>query len=453
MADISAFPGIRYRPSQISDLAAVVAPPYDVISPDQQNALYQRHPHNIVRLILGLQHATDTPEDNRYTRSRDCFHDWLAQGVLAPDPRPAIYLTAQDFETSEGPLTRFGLMARVRLEPFDKGIIRPHEATFASVKIDRLRLMQACHANFSPIFALCADSQGAMAALEAAAATHLPLADFCDPAGERHRLWAFEDPRRQRELAAAMVPETVYIADGHHRYETALAYRDWLADTQGPLPTDHPANFVLMYLCRLESPGLRILPAHRLVWGIPREIQENFLASAGSRFGIDDLGGLDPGEVATTLHRLEHGFQSEPEICAFGLVLRGCRRLYRLRLDPSGGGFPALATSANPVDKLDVSVLNRLLLTDLMQLPPDALERPDRIRFTNEALTAVQSVTRGECDAAFLLKPVRVDQVRQIAECGLTMPRKSTYFAPKVISGLVINSLRPAVATAQNVME
>ncbi len=443
MADISAFPGVRFNPAQVTDLAEVVAPPYDVISPAEQAALYQRHPHNIVRLILARQLETDTPEDNRYTRAQASYRDWLSRGVLVADPRPALYLSAHDFHTPEGPLTRCGLMARVRLEPFDRGVIRPHEATFASVKTDRLRLMQACHANFSPIFALFADTQGLMSELEAAAAQHPPTAALQQASGDRHRLWAIEDPQRHRQVAEAFARQVIYIADGHHRYETALAYREWLIATRGPLPADHPANFVLMYLCGLESPGLRILPAHRLVRGIPGPLRTDFLEAARRRFAVEELGPIGPEDSASALKQLEAGFRAHPRAKAFGLVLKDRRRLYRLSLPAATGVADPPQAPPDLLGELDVTVLNRLVFADLLRLPAESLEHTDQITFTNEAPAAIRCVAEGTCDMAFILKPVAVDQVRRIAESGLTMPRKSTYFAPKVITGLVIHSLRP----------
>jgi uncharacterized protein (DUF1015 family) len=443
MADVCAFPGVRYNPTQVSDMAAVVAPPYDVISSSEQAALYQRHPCNIVRLILARQQATDTPEDNRYTRSYTSYSDWLARGVLTADPRPALYLSAHAFDTPEGRLTRFGLLARVRLEPFERGVIRPHEATFASVKSDRLRLMQACHANFSPIFALFADPQALMPELEAAATHWPPSVTLQQPSGDHHRLWVVEDPRRHRQVAEAFSGQAIYIADGHHRYETALAYRDWLIATRGPLTADHPANFVLMYLCSLESPGLRILPAHRLVRGIPAHLREDFLEAARRRFVVEDLGPIGPGGASSALTDLEAGFRADPQVNAFGLVLKDRQRLYRLRLAPGAATANPPQTAPDPLEELDVTVLNRLAFADLLHLPAESLEHTDQISFTNEAVTAIRSVADGTCEMAFLLKPVAVDQVRRIAENGLTMPRKSTYFAPKVLSGLVIHRLRP----------
>ncbi len=262
MADVRPLPGIRY--ADAAHLAALVTPPYDVISPEAQAHYYARDPHNIIRLELGRDESGDDDLDNRYTRAAAAFAEWRRAGVLQQDD-PSLYLYEQRFASGGQRYTRTSLLARVRLEPWDAGVILPHERTLSKPKDDRLKLMRACAATLSPIMALYDDPAGELASLLETLRAEPPLASFSDDAGEEHRLWASQDAAHAAQVAAFFTERQIYIADGHHRYETALTYRDEIRALRHELAEDDAVNFTLMGLSALEDPGLAVLPTHRVL--------------------------------------------------------------------------------------------------------------------------------------------------------------------------------------------
>jgi len=442
MAEVIPFRGIEYNPRKIPNPGEVTTPPYDVISPEEQARAYARHPHNIIRLILGKEAPEDSEADNRYTRAARCCEEWAEESILIRDPQPAFYLTATRFTVEDRPLTRLGLIARVRLEPFDRGIILPHETTFSGIKSDRLRLMQACHVNFSPIFSLYPDpDRHLLATLEDRVQDRNPDMDFTDTTGDRQRLWRITEGPFCEQVTRNFQDKILYIADGHHRYETALAYRDWLAQADPDFSDDHPANFIMMYLTGMTDPGLVVLPAHRMVRSVPTDLLENFTAHTRAFFDIFALpfrGNTPDGILPEFLSELEKGAHRN----TIGVFVKGRSELLLLRLRE--GVMDRFADELpESLRSLDVTVLTRLLLMEVLGFDGDRLDDPAAVAYTSRADTAKDQVFGGRFDMAFILNPTRIEQVRKIAREGLIMPRKSTYFYPKVITGQVINPLTP----------
>lgn len=438
MADVRPFRGIRYHTERVPDLASVTTPPYDVISEVDQEAFYRRHPQNMIRLILGKSEAGDSENRNPHTRAAAAFNQWMADGTLVQDTHPACYLTSVDFRHHGEMATRYGLIARVGLEPFEKGIILPHEATYSAIKTERLGLMKACHANFSPIFSLFADSTNLVDTLKTEAASLPVQQTFEDSRGDRHRLWRIEDEALTRRIQAAFADEKLFIADGHHRYETALAYRDWIAGKNPAFSNDHPANSIMMYLSSMRDPGLVVLPTHRLVRGLNRPQLESFPKLAADRFELEQIP-IDEARRRGLDLVLKTAAEDE---CRIGVVLGDRKELILLKAKHGDMAGELSDRMPEPLTGLDVSLLTHLIFPDLLGILPGELDDVGRIRYTSASETAVETVLNGSADAAFLLNPTRIDQVRRIAEAGLTMPRKTTYFAPKVITGLVLNTLR-----------
>jgi uncharacterized protein (DUF1015 family) len=442
MAEVIPFRGKVYNPEKIPNPGEVTTPPYDVISPEEQALAYARHPHNIIRLILGKESTEDSEANNRYTRAARYWKEWTAESILIRDPQPAFYLTATRFTVEDRPLTRFGLIARVRLEPFNRGVILPHETTFSGIKSDRLRLMQACHANFSPIFSLYPDpDRHLLTTLKDRVQDRNPDMDFTDTAGDRQRLWRITDGPFCEQATRNFQDKTLYIADGHHRYETALAYRDWLAQVDPDFSDDHPANFIMMYLTGITDPGLVVLPAHRMVRSVPADLRGDFIAESQAFFDIFAMPfrGDTPDEILPEfLSELEKGADRN----TIGVFMKGRTELLLLRLRE--GVMDRFADELpESLRTLDVTVLTRLLLMEVLGFDGDRLDDPAAISYTSRADTAMEAVFEGGFDMAFLLNPTRIEQVRKIAREGLIMPRKSTYFYPKVITGQVINPLTP----------
>lgn len=440
MATVKPFKGVAYNPEIIRNGADVCTPPYDVISPDAQQQFYARHENNIIRLILGKTTSTDTVADNAHTRAAAYFKDWMNQGILIQDETPAVYLTAVEFDPGSGPVTRYGFIARVRLEPFENKIILPHEKTFSKVKSERLNLMKACHANFSPIFSIYADRDNTILnRLREHAANRRPDMAFTDHEGLGHRMWRVLENGLQQVVTHAMADKILYIADGHHRYETALNYKNWLGNQTAGLPDNHPAGYVMMYMTAMDEPGLTILPAHRLLNGLDRELLSTFIKRAPEFFHISEFPhGNDRGAARKMLREALAAGHAEN---AVGVCIKDAPCYYLLKAKP--GIMTTLFSNDLPacLIRLDVTVLTHLVFMKLLGFDTERLDNEKLISYSSDAESALNAVENGDHDAGFILNHTKMSQVKQVAEEGLIMPRKSTYFYPKVVTGQVMYKL------------
>jgi uncharacterized protein (DUF1015 family) len=442
MADVIPFKGILYNTRKIGNLAEVVAPPFDVISEQEQTEFHQRHPQNIIRLTLGTTNESDTPENNRYTRAAQCLNQWLSEGYLSFDKEPAIYLTSVEFPFEGKWVTRHGLIALIRLEPFEKGVIVPHEKTFSKVKSERLELMKACHANFSPIFSLFSDeTNGIFDALMGAVDHKAADIVFTEQNERKHTLWRITDSAVHRLVSEGLKDKKIFIADGHHRYETALNYRDWLSAGKSGLSANHPANYVMMYLSSMEDPGLIILPAHRLLKEVPSEDRGSFILKAKEYFDIITIG-CDNNRRNEDLAQFISLLKSNASKHCIGVCMKDRPELYLLILKSGVMGEMFGHELPKVLINIDVTILTRLLFMKILGFDQSRLDNERLIAYSSIEKEAVNAVVSGKHDIAFILNPTKIQQVRDIAEAGLIMPRKATYFFPKVITGQVMNSLR-----------
>ncbi|HLU65009.1 MAG TPA: DUF1015 domain-containing protein [Kofleriaceae bacterium] len=442
MAEIAPFRGILYDPARVEP-SRVLAPPYDVIDPPERAALAALDPHNCVRLILPEGGDGDAGGASRYRNAAALLDAWTAEGVLRREARPALYRYHQVFTSPElgpDPVTRRGFIAAVRLHRFDERIILPHERTLSGPKVDRLELMTATRAQFSQIFTLYSDPAGESDAAFAAAEKRAPDLDGTTGDGTRHRLWRVDDPATVSRVVAILAPLRLTIADGHHRYETMLALRDRLrAGAGGALPPRSAAAFGPMFLCNVDDPGLVVLPIHRLVFGIASFSPDDFLAGARRWFEVTPLPGRarDAGAVRAALAAAA----GRPSfVAAFpgrdpALLTLGAGQ------DPASAGAAAGASPA--VSALDVSVLHRLVLEQMLGIDRAAQEAQRNIIYVKDTAAALERIAAGEGQVAFLMNATRVAQVVAVAEAGEFMPQKSTFFHPKIASGLVINPVRP----------
>lgn len=437
MAEISPFRGICYNRDRIDDLADVMTPPYDVISPIEQVQFYDRHPQNIIRLILGKISETDTPMNNRYTRAAGFFEQWRTEEILVRDEMPSFYLTTVDFSVGGAPFTRYGLIARVGLEPFEKKIILPHERTFSKVKSERLELMKSTRANFSPIFGLYTDTGDILQMIKRAVENETAHSDLTDDKGHRHRMWRLTNPAACRQLTDAFQNKQLFIADGHHRYETALNYRDWLSKTLPDFNGNHPANGIMMYLCSMSDPGLIILPAHRMLHGVDDATCDSFLHKAPEYFQVTSFADNIFGRM-----ELLSGLHDTSSHTKIGVFIKNRKKayLFSLKRDVMDRLFGSEIPAA--LRHLDVTVLTRLVFMMLLGFDEPRLDNEKSIAYSSIETEAIDAAAAGKCDMAFILNPTSIDQVRAVAEQGLIMPRKSTYFYPKVITGQVLNCLK-----------
>lgn len=439
MARLSPFKGIRYNPDRISSMADVVSPPYDVISETEQAVFHNRSPFNVIRMELGQKRPGDGKHDNPHTRARDYLRAWLEDGTLVQEETPAVYLTATEFGTVSGTYTRWGLMVSVGLEPFSEGGILPHERTYSKVKSERLALMRTCQANLSPIFAFFSDDQSTMPQLISLVAQIPPVIAFQDDNQHIHKMWIIKDPDLHALITANFEQQTLFIADGHHRYETALAYRDELAALEKGLPENHPANNVLMYLSSIQDPGLMILPAHRLLPKVPLEVRRQFLEQAQSYFEVQLPEESMPQEqgVDALLARLE---QTQPG-AALVVALRDVETPFLLQLKSGGKATIYPEETPGVLKDIDVTLLTEFIFPNLLGLSQAQLDDVNCVHYHHDTRAALEGVSSGQYDMAFIIKPTPIASVQRIADAGQVMPRKSTYFAPKVITGLVIHAL------------
>jgi uncharacterized protein (DUF1015 family) len=433
MPEITAFRGIRYNLGQVGALGDVIAPPYDVIGPELQNQLYAQHPCNVVRLILNRERpGSDDERDNRYTRASKHLHDWLAAGVLFTESDPAIYAYHQEFTSLGQRHVRRGFMARMRLSPFGEGIVFPHEETLSGPKVDRLMLTTLCRANLSQVFGLYPDPLGVVEEpLTKAIGDKIPL-EATDHLGVIHRMWPVTDIMAITAVAAAIGPRPIFIADGHHRYETACNYRQHVYDT-GYLRPDHPANFVLMHCVAMEDPGLLVLPTHRLFRGVPELSSEELAAALGDCFSTQPAA-KGPDSAPAVWEDIE----TSGDPATLGLYTQKDQQWVIARPTAAGRARMAEAASEHGPEwqALGVSVLHRLVVETL--LGKKDLPKPDYVHLVEEVVAGLRS---GNFPLAALVMPASVTDIRNISSRGERMPAKSTYFYPKLLSGLVINSL------------
>jgi uncharacterized protein (DUF1015 family) len=386
----------------------------------------------VVRLILNRQEPGDDEVDNRYSRAKRFFKNWQDQGVLFHEAHPAIYVYHQEFSAAGQTFVRRGFMARMRLEPFGQGQVFPHEETMPGPILDRLMLTVVCKANLSPIFGLYPDPQSEpQNLLEQAVAGQTPIA-ATDHLGVTHRLWPVIDPQVIGAAAGLMGPKPIFIADGHHRYTTALKYRDQIYDS-GALRPDHPARFVLMMCIAMDDPGLLVMPTHRLFRGVPAMTAEELAAKLGPHFTTRPAG-QGPEQAATVWEDLETGNDQG----TLGLYTQADHRWTIARITAAGRARMAEAAEDHTPEwqQLGVAILHRLLVENLMGCKE--LPKPTYVHLVDEA---VAGLAAGEYPLAALVMPATVEHIRTISIGGERMPAKSTYFYPKLLSGLVINPL------------
>jgi len=433
MPEIQAFRALRYDLGHVGSLSDVVAPPYDVISPQLQEELYKKHPCNVVRLILNrVEPGDDDEANNRYTRARRFLRNWQSEGVLLSEADPAIYVYDQEFTFAGMNYTRRGFMARLRLSRFGQGQVFPHEQTFSAPKIDRLMLTTVCRANLSQVFGLYPDPDAeAHNVLEEAVAGETPVV-ATDHLGTVHRLWPVTDVSVISAVASLMGSKPIFIADGHHRYETACDYRDQVHDS-GFLSPDHPANFVLMMCVAMEDPGLIVLPTHRLFCGLPPINSGELAARLGNCF-TSRVAGEGPERAADVWEEITTGADQG----TLGLFAQKDQRWLLAQLTDAGAARMARIAKDHTDQwrELGVSILHRLVIEDL--LDGADLPEPGYVHLVEEV---VQRLRTGEYPLAALVMPATVDHIRIVSLSGERLPAKSTYFYPKLLSGLVINPL------------
>jgi len=432
LADIRPFCGVHYNPSLVKDLAKVLCPPYDVITPQLQQELYQRNDCNFVRVEFGRELQQDKDTDNRYTRARTTLEKWLNQGVLKVDRKPSIYVVDHHFTHQGRQYRRRSISCLVKLEDWDKMIVRPHEGTLSRPKGDRLSLLWALQADTSPIMALYDDREGRISSLLDEQTTGKPIlnADIGD--GESHRLWAVTSAETIGQIGDCLAGRALYIADGHHRYESALIYQRERRATSLSGAEEEPFDFVMMTLVDFTDPGLVILPAHRLVRGLPQSALDGLMAGLKTCFAVEEIP-LNKSDILTQINGLLSEDAEEVKVVLCGLSQE---RLLWLRLRDFSIVRPMIPYFHSEIyQRLDVSIVDHVILEELLGLTHDKVGA--FLDYTNDTLEAVNSVVEQEYQLAVIVSPVKPEIMKAIADSGDRMPRKSTYFYPKTPAGLV----------------
>ena len=416
MADVEPLRALHYDLARVGSLADVAAPPYDVIDAEQRRRLADRSPYNVVRVDL----PEAEPGQDIYAEAARIFEGWQQEGAVVRDDEPALWTLTQDYVGPDGrELTRHGVFARVRVEDYGPGRIRPHERTHPGPKEDRLRLTRATKANLSPIFSLYDDPSGATAAVLQAAE---PFGEQTDDDGTVNRLGRVSDPAAIEAFQAALEPAELLIADGHHRYETARVYADEVGG-------EGEHRYVLMCLVALQDEGLTVFPTHRLIRDTTPQTQEALANTLRALFDIEEVGHADlrppDGEGPLTMGYIDSFF----------------KRGFRLTLKDQATADEALRDLPEAYRHLDTAVLETLVLNGPLGLSEDDIAHLRGLGYSRTDDEALELVLSGEYDAAFFLRSTPIEQVRAIAAAGVNMPPKSTYFFPKVPTGLLFNPL------------
>lgn len=424
MAEIKTFKGVFYNKGIIGDMADVVAPPYDVISEEDQRRLLHHSKFNVVRLILP-QGSTNT----KYSQAANIFTEWLEKGVLVRDIEPAVYIYEQEYDFRNTRKRRIGFIALAKIEDFSSGKIKAHEKTLKGPKADRLRLLKACKTNFSQIFSLFSDPEQQVDAILQKHTETEPRIDI-EADGVNHRLWNLTDPDDVKIISTLMEDKPLFIADGHHRYETALNYRDEMRQLTGDLSGAAPFDYTMMMFVNMDSEGLTVLPTHRDLKNLPKINHDKLQENLNYVFDVQKLDSID---------QVMEGLSENADRHAIGMYLDN-NSYYLLKVKDENKIVELLDGNQSTAWKLlDVTILHQVIINRILGFGGTNIE--NSIKFTTNEKEAVDLVAGGKYKMAFLLNPTKVASVKAIAEKGEVMPQKSTYFYPKLLSGLVFNKL------------
>ncbi len=452
MAHIAPFRALRYDLARVR-LPQVVTQPYDKITPEMQDRYYAASPYNLARVILGKQQPTDHAGENTYTRAGEFFRDWRRQGIFLQDTQPSLYLYLQRFTVAGGgtEMERRGIIALGRVEDYSAGIIFRHEQTLARPKADRLELLRATRAHFGQIFMLYSDPVSEIDSV--LAPSHDPDMETRDEYGVLHRVWKIADPSLINLVRGKMRDKKLIIADGHHRYETALNYRNERrtmtgSPSAGGVPREHssenvlprpseaenaPYELTMMTFINMDSPGLVILPTHRVVLGLASFSADSFHDAARAYFSVEEVEpAIDAARASAILREAGH--------TGTALLAVTANRVFLLDT-PETIGSNTFAGLSLRQQSLDVVQLHKCLLEGVLGISEQAIREQQHISYSRDTGEALAQVRRGAANVAFLMNPVRMQQVRDIAFAGEVLPQKSTDFYPKLLSGLTIYAL------------
>jgi len=429
MVEVSPFKGITYNKEKIENIDDVMSPPYDIISPEMQMALYEKHRYNFVRLILGKQNEDDTEINNRYTRAKKEFESWIKQGILAQSDKTAIFPYKIDYKIDGQLKTMNGFFIILKLDP-DYKFVKAHERTLSKPKADRLNLMRACHTNLEPIQLLYMDEKDAIWKKidETLGEPEIQVKGYD---GFSHRLWRLEDENIISTITNQLKDEILFIADGHHRYQTAINYADELKEKAGN--HDAPFNYRMVILANMFDEGLSILPTHRFIKKTDINI-EDVIEKLKGYFTVEEkIVDLEKEKYDDVSKKIKDGLKAKNEH-KFAMYIKG--KYYVLTLKDEKVMDEFAADRSKIWRTLDVSILHKIILEHFMGINEKNLE--DHVKYTRVDEEAIKFVEEGKYDISFLMNATKIEELKAIADAGEHMPQKSTYFLPKMLSGLVM---------------
>ncbi len=419
MAEIIPFKGILFDPDRV-DASSVMAPPYDVVSPKYKEALYKNEPHNIIRIDFGKDGDDDNDTENRYTRAAAYLQDWLEKEIFIHDREPVYYCYETVYTLNGKQAKTTGFIGAVKIEELGFGKIHPHEMTYSKPKSDRLNILRYCSANTSPIFSLYSSEKRAASSLLEKLTEEPPYIEAVDRDGFSHRLWRISDSTSIETIKNEMADKDVFIADGHHRYETALAFKKEMEEKGLSKTGDEPFNYVLMFLSNMEDPGLTLLPTHRIV-EIDSEIHPKDVLKQ-----YFDINKISTEGMSEEQSRQKMFDTMKGTIHAFGMFLTNTGSYYTLTFNESNIEIEL----PDCLRKLDVSVLHKFIFEKLLKI--------DHYEYEMDPVIAVDKAVKGSFEAVFFLNDTKIQDLKEVALAGHRMPPKSTYFYPKLLTGMVI---------------
>jgi uncharacterized protein (DUF1015 family) len=440
MAKIIPFRGIAYNLARAGSLANLVCPPYDIISPAAQQELYRKSPHNVVRLEYGLESPGDTESDNRYTRAKALLDEWSRTNILRQDREPAFYVYEMEYKVGAVVKRLRGFICLVRIEDYDSGVVKPHETTLSGPKTDRLKLLRSCRANFSQIFSLFSDPQRTIRSI-LAGVSGKPQMEVKNGDGVLHRIWLITDPYSIDAVAREMSDKPLFIADGHHRYDTALNYLKERRNAANSFTGEEGYNYTAMFLAAIEDPGLTILPAHRALFNLDGFHPRRFEEDLSRYFTIERIDFDRKSEVKdlhtvleTMAHRANHAH-------IFGLRVKGEHSYYLMTLRNEEEMGVLLPGKSLAYRRLDVSILHHLVIDKLLGIRMETHKLGLNIEYIKDAEEADKRIHNGIAEIVFFMNPTKVKEVKDVATEGERMPQKATYFYPKLVTGLLIHKI------------
>lgn len=426
MAQIKPFGALRYQTNNAGKIETLTCPPYDIISEEQREAFLRENPYNVIRLELPRG-------EEPYAQAGKTLEEWLQKGVLAQDETPAVYIYEEEFTVRGKRMSFRGFICRVQLEEFSKGIVLPHEETLSKAKADRFALMQNTFCNFSQIYSLYMDEERRSAALLAELSAGAPDIEMTDGEGVTHRLWIAKQSAQVDALCASFAEKKLYIADGHHRYETALNFRNWCRE-QGIAAPGDDVDSVMMMLVDMADPGLVVFPTHRLVRGLEQFDAEEIKRRCAEFFDVTEM-----DDAASMEDALDELYRQGKKAFGFYTGTAGWTQLVLRDVSVMEEMLPG---KSKALRELDVSVLHTLVLERVMGIDRENMAQQINLTYTRVYDEALSAVRQGAAQCSFVLNPTRVEEIRDVAAAGEKMPQKSTYFYPKLITGLVMNRLK-----------